>query len=127
MTPTAHKNAAAPHVFPVPGTPRLAGDPREQTFADFWIGYQRITTAKGEDDWVQIYYGKDKNEVLAQLKPLIRGMGFKAQDGETRVTLYRGGQALFCVLRQLLNYGWFAQESAAEIRDRISPRPATDG
>lgn len=127
MTPTPHLNAAAPHVLPVPGTPRLAGDPREQTFADFWIGYQRITTARGEDDWVQIYYGKDKNEVLAQLKPLIRGMGFKAQDGETQVTLYRGGQALFCVVRQLLNYGWFDQESAAEIRDRIPPRTGEDG
>lgn len=122
MTPTSAIKDAAGNVLTVQGGPRLVGDPCEQTFADFWIGYQRIKNAKGEDEWLQIYYGKGKNEVLAQIKPLVRGMGFKAEDGEFKVTLYRDGQPLFCVLRQLLNYGWFARDSAAEIRDRIPPR-----
>lgn len=100
--------------------PRLSGDPAEETFADFWIAYQYCPDENGEWAWEQVYYGSSKNEVLAKLQAALRGLGLKKRDEGERCYLHRDGTPLFCVLHQLLNYGWFdAGEGPQRVRERV--------
>lgn len=121
MTTSQTRTGLSPHLSPKSASPRLVGDPREETFADFWITYQLCADQDGVLGWEQIYYAKSKAEALAVLKPVVHGLGFKMTDGESQVTLHRQGQALFQILRQLLNYGWYDGTPPEELSRRIPP------
>ena len=122
---TTSNNQHEEHLsLPGADLPRLAGQPDQPNFADFWIAYQWCEIEGGQYGWEQVYYGENKNEVLDALQQELRGLGLKKQDLGHHVRLHRDGTTLFMVLHQLLNYGWFGQAGQhGFIRSRVPKAP----